>query len=580
MAENSEINDSERYTTADALLEVLQEMGVSYLFSNLGSDHSSIIEGLAKARSKNIPLPEVIICPHEQVALAAAHGYALISQKAQAVLVHCDVGTQSMGGAVHNISRARVPAFIFAGETPYTLEKELRGTRNRHVNFLQDVHDQRGIVRPYVKWEYDIRTGRNVKQLVSRALQLAHSEPCGPVYLTGAREVLEEEVEPVSIPTNKWSPTEPSTITAHAVEEIVSALAGAKNPLILTSYLGRKKETVYELIQFSESLGIPVIEQHASYTNFPGDHPLHLGFQEGKFLSQADVILVLDNDVPWLASLNQPSEDAQIYYVDMDPLKEDLPLWYMPSHKFFKADSYEVLKQFNECVQNKHVDQTLVRERYQYFKNIHDEQRAQWEQERMSDDGVITPAMLTTCIQELIDEDTIVIDESGTNIGNVNKYLPRTKPGTLFRKGGTSLGWNGGAALGVKLAAPEKTVVNLTADGSYLLSVPSTVHWMSRKYNAPFLTVIYNNQGWNATKENVLRLYPDGMAGQHDRFWVNFDQPADLAKIAEAAGGAYAQTVQDPRELKEVLTAALHEVKNNRSAVIDVRLPPISKQTD
>ncbi|MFL6560930.1 MAG: thiamine pyrophosphate-dependent enzyme, partial [Bacillus sp. (in: firmicutes)] len=119
-----------------------------------------------------------------------------------------------------------------------------------------------------------------------------------------------------------------------------------------------------------------------------------------------------------------------------------------------------------------------------------------------------------------------------------------------------------------------------TGDGSYLFSVPASVHWMSRRYQAPFLTVIYNNEGWNATKQNLLKRYPDGMAKQTDRYWVNFDQSADLAKIAEAAGGAYARMVTEPRELPEVLQQAMNKVKNGKSAVVDVRLAKISNQKD
>ena len=179
-------------TTADALMDALQEVGISYLFCNLGSDHPSIIEALAKAKVEDKPLPKAIICPHESVALAAAQGHAMLSGKTQGVVIHNDVGTQNLGGAVHNAFRARVPVFIFAGETPYTMTGELPGTRNSYVNYLQNVYDQRGIVRSYIKWEGDIRTGKNVKQLIYRAMQLAETAPAGPVYLTGAREVLEE----------------------------------------------------------------------------------------------------------------------------------------------------------------------------------------------------------------------------------------------------------------------------------------------------------------------------------------------------------------------------------------------------
>ena len=159
-------------------------------------------------------------------------------------------------------------------------------------------------------------------------------------------------------------------------------------------------------------------------------------------------------------------------------------------------------------------------------------------------------------------------------------HLPRSKPGTMFANGGSSLGWNLGAAFGAKLAQPDKLVVSLTGDGSYLFGIPSSVYWMSRRYQAPFLTVIYNNQGWNATKNNLLKLYPDGIAKRDDRYWVNFDQPADLAKIAAAAGGAYALSVSDPEKLPEALAASVEMVKSGRSAVVDVKLPQISRQKD
>lgn len=102
---------------------------------------------------------------------------------------------------------------------------------------------------------------------------------------------------------------------------------------------------------------------------------------------------------------------------------------------------------------------------------------------------------------------------------------------------------------------------------------------MSRRYKTPFLTIVYNNHGWNATKRNVLRLYPEGEANQHDSFWVNFEQPADYAGIAGAAGGAYAHTIHEASQLKEALQMGLKEVQNGRSAVIDVHMKPISTHT-
>ena len=126
--------------------------------------------------------------------MSAAHGYAQATGRAQAVLVHVDCGTQALGGAVHNAAKGRVPVLIVAGTSPATQEGEARGSRNEFIQWIQDVPDQRGLVRGYVRYENEIRVGANAKQIVHRALQFAHSEPRGPVYVTAAREVLESEV--------------------------------------------------------------------------------------------------------------------------------------------------------------------------------------------------------------------------------------------------------------------------------------------------------------------------------------------------------------------------------------------------
>lgn len=569
-----------RYNTGDALLEALQESGISYIFSNLGSDHPSLIEGLAKGKAQNKKLPDVIMCPHEYVALSAAHGYYLVSGKAQGIFVHTDVGTQNLGGSIHNAARSRVPVFIFSGETPSTTEGELFGSRNSPINYIQNVYDQRGIVREYVKWEYDIRTGKNIKQLVSRAMQLATSDPKGPVYLTGAREVLEEELERNDKKV-RWSETKSAALPALDVENVITTLIKAKNPLVITSYLGRNKESVPKLVALCETLAIPVIESNASYVNFPSDHPLHLGYMGGQLLKAADVIVAIDTDVPWVHTINRPNDDCHIIHMDIDPLKEDIPLWHFPIHLSYRIDSEQALIQLNQFLKTTKLDEEAINQRFNSIKELHDQQREQWRvKEQRPQDGFITPEWLTVCIRHVVDKDTIILNETITNTLTISQSLPRNNPGTLFVNGGTSLGWNGGAAIGAKLAQPDKLVVSLTGDGTYLFTVPSSVHWMSRRYNAPFLTVIYNNQGWNATKQNLLKLYPDGIAHRDDQYFVNFDQPADLSKIAEAAGGALAIRVSDPERLQNALKEGVEAVKAGRSAVIDVILPQISNQKD
>jgi acetolactate synthase-1/2/3 large subunit len=125
----------------------------------------------------------------------------------------------------------------------------------------------------------------------------------------------------------------------------------------------------------------------------------------------------------------------------------------------------------------------------------------------------------------------------------------------------------------MKLAAPDKTVVSLTGDGSYMFSQPSTVHWMARRYETPFLHVVYNNRGWRAPRFSALAVHPSGFASKANDLPVAFDPPPDYAGIAAAAGGAFARTVKDPAELDSAVQEALHAVRHEgRAAVLDVWL--------
>jgi acetolactate synthase-1/2/3 large subunit len=576
--------DAGSYTTSTALLEALAEAGVSYIFANLGSDHPGLIEAFAqiKAEGREDEFPRLIVCPHEIVALCAAHAYATVTRQPQAVFVHVDAGTQNLGGAVSNALRGRVPVLIFAGAAPFTLDGELPGGRNEFIHWIQDVRDQRGILRGYVKYDNEIRTGRNVKQVVHRALQLARSEPAGPVYLVGPREVMEEQVEPYAVDPGEYPAVDPAALTADATRDIATALAGARHPLIITSYLGRNPAAVPALVELAELLAIPVLESAAFHVNFPGDHPLHAGYQfttsaQNETLAAADVILVLDSDVPWIPASNRPGPDAAIYVVDIDPVKADRTMWHVPARRIATADSKVAVGQVTDFVRdNALVDAGAVERRRAEVTAAGQARRADLDALEQPQPGVITPRYLTACVRELLDDaDALVLIEVITNYQIVTEHLRASRPGSLIGSGGSSLGWGGGGAIGAKLAAPDRVVVCLTGDGSYLFGVPSSAQWLARRYGTPALTVIYDNRGWAAPRFSTLKVHPDGAAARADDFHASFEPEADLPGVAAAAGGAYGVTVSDPGELPQVLKDALAVVRGGRSAVVSVHLPPV-----
>lgn len=579
------------YTTSSAFLDALAEAGVRYIFANLGSDHPGVVEALAQARASGRELPRLIVCPHETVALSAAHAYAMVTGEPQAVLVHVDAGTQNLGGAVNNAMRGRVPVLIFAGMAPFTQDGELPGSRTEFINWIQDVRDQRGILRNYVKYDNEIRSGKNVKQLVHRALQLARSEPAGPVYLVAAREVMEEPVEPHAVDPAGYGAVAPVALTPEVVAEIGSALASAKHPLIVTSYLGRNPAAVPSLVNLAELLAIPVVEAMAYHVNFPASHPLHAGYQyhsvgQNPVLAEADVILVLDSDVPWIPSVNRPSDNAAIYYVDVDPVKSQMQLWHVPARRFAAADSKVAVEQIATYVTSLLARGTTpgtpadgvidaVSARRAEAERRHAAVLAEAEAAERTSDGVITPEYLTACVRRLLEgEDALILTEVVTSSKAVAEHLRPDRPGSVLHHGGGSLGWSGGAAVGAKFACPERVVVSLVGDGSYLFSVPSSAFWVQRRYGAPSLTVIYDNRGWAAPKFSTLRVHPSGVAASADDFHVSFEPAVDLPGVALAAGAGYGRTVSSPEELPGVLKEALEVVRGGRSAVVSAHLPP------
>jgi len=562
------------YTASSAILDALTDAGVEYLFANFGSDHPGLIEAIAAARAANRPCPKVITSPTEMVAMSAAHGYAQASGRAQAVLVHVDCGTQALGGAVHNAAKGRVPVFILAGLSPATQEGEARGSRNEFIQWIQDVRDQRGLVRGYVRYENEIRVGANARQIVHRALQFANSEPRGPVYVTAAREVLESEVSR-AVDSRPWPPLTAAALSEEVAGEIATALANAEHPLIVTSYLGRSTEAVQQLVALAEELGVGVLESVPNYMNFPTLHPCYQGVQwnerrQNEALARADVVLVLDSDVPWISAVSKPRDGARIFHVDADPLKEQMPLWYIGAARQCQADAAMALRQVRAAAAR--ADAARIAGRRERLAASHTAwQRGVTERERPRD--VLTAEYLVAAIRDAIGEDAIVVSEAVTNFHVVSQHLRRSRPGTLFSSGGGSLGYNGGAAVGVKLARPDALVVAICGDGSYLFSQPSTVHWMARAYQAPFLHVVLNNGGWRAPRQAVLSVHPDGIAAKAPKIDIDFPQPPDYAGIAAAAGGAHAETVRSVAEVSAALERALHAVRHERrAAVIDAHV--------
>src|SRR6201984_216548 len=252
-----------RYSAAHYFLEGLVDLGVEYIFANLGTDHVSLIEEMARWDKEGRKHPEVILCPPEGVAVHMAGGYALATGKSQAVLVHVDAGTANACMAIQNLFRYRLPVMMFAGRAPHTLHGELTGSRDTYVHFVQDPFDIASIVRPYVKWEYSLPSGVVVKEALARASAFAQSDPPGPVYMMLPRETLAEEWDEAAMPS--YAPSRYGSVRAGGIEPtrpeaIAKELMAAENPVAFAAYLGRKPDAVPVLDRLARTCGIRVAE--------------------------------------------------------------------------------------------------------------------------------------------------------------------------------------------------------------------------------------------------------------------------------------------------------------------------------
>ena len=564
-------------TGAEAFVELLSANGVDCIFLNPGSDTVPIQEALAKFRTRGKRHPEIILCPHEQVAMAAAHGYFMVSGKPQVVLVHVDVGTQQVGGALHNAQRGRIGVIFCAGRSPSTFEGEKPGGRNRQVMWWQEPFDQAGIVRGYVKWEYELRLNENIHHVIQRAFQVANTEPCGPVYLTLPREVLMERVEKVQIPDPaRYSAALTPQADTDMLAKVAELLTSAREPLIITGYSGRNTESVASLVELAETLGARVVTSDF-HMNFPARHPLWRGINPGPYLKDADVILIIDHDIPYLPIQAKPGPEAKIIQIDIDPIKQNMPTWGFPVDISLEADSSKAIPVLTELMRQKATSgqRTEFQRRFQQRQKEYQQLQAEWRDLAISpaEQRTITPEWLSKSIAEVIDEDTIILNETVTSSASVLRQIHRTKPGTLFGSGGSSLGWGLGAALGAKLAAPDKTVVSLVADGAFIYGCPTAALWASGVYHAPFLCVIFNNGGYNAVRKNLQLAHGEDNFAEKIAGWAGLDivQPPDYALIAQAAHG-YGQKVEDPSALKTALKDALERVHHGQTAVVDVRI--------
>jgi acetolactate synthase-1/2/3 large subunit len=563
------VTDTKSYDgmAAEAYISRLGERGIEYVFANAGTDFAPIVEALSQ--SKGGKAPRFVTVPHENVAMAMAHGYYRVSGKPAAVMVHVTVGTANALNGIINAARDNIPVLLAAGRTPIT-ETGSIASRNRPIHWGQEAFDQGGMLREYVKWDYELRSGQPVEAVVDRALDIAMSEPRGPVYLTLPREVLAgPAAKPRRDTVRPLGMLAPEPARA-AIEEAAQAIAKAEFPLIITSHVGRLPAAVGALAALAEQFAIPVVQADARDMNLPTNHPMHLGHDVGALLAKADVVIAIDSAVPWMARNHQPRKDAKVIHISADPLETRYPFRELEADLLVSGSSLVAMTVLREILADAMKGKSAsIESRRKTLAAAREEIVAKRAKliETVKNQTPIHPAWLAACINEVKAQDAIVISELGAPLPFLELTKPSTFMGGLLSGG---LGFGMGAGLGAKLAAPEREVIVTCGDGSYMFGNPVPYHYVQRAESLPTLTVVANNQTWLAVRQSTLDVYPDGAAAKANVMALTELKPSPAyEKVTETCGGR-GEKVENPAQLVPALRRGLDAVHSGTPATLNV----------
>ncbi len=559
-------------SVAEGLLDLLESRGIRCFFGGgAGTDFPPVIEAFAKrqALGRSGGLRPITVA-HEITAVAMAHGYAMATGEPQAVMVHTLPGTANALGGVINAARARIPMLLLAGRTAIT-ERGLPTSRSQGIHWAQESFDQAGLLREFVKWDYELRRGDQLETVVDRALAIACSPPAGPVYLTLPVDVIGAPLPPLTVSASpRLRPSCPSQPAPAALRRAAETLAGAANPLAITSSLGRDPAAPEALVELADRLGLPVAETWPTHFNFPRDHPMHQGFDAGALVDDVDVVLAIESDTPWFPTRAEPPRDAVVIQVDDDPLYATYPIRGFATDIGLAGHAGTTLRALAAELERLPLAGPTVAGRRRRWAAVHGRRREAWRTAGAAARGA-TPldyAWISKCLGDALDPRDIVVTEIVLDLTQVCL----TRPGTFFNHAHSGvLGWGPGAALGAKIAHPDCTVVCAVGDGAHVFGVPTSTHLTARACDLPVLFVVYNSAGWERTRRATLEHAPEGWAARNPSMPLcDLTPPPAYDAICEANGG-YGERVEDPAQLPAALARALDVVRRERrQALLDV----------
>ena len=515
-------------------------------------------------------MPKAVIVPHENLGVAMAHGFTMLTGRPQAMMVHVGMGTANAINGLINAARMQIPMLFSAGRTPLTESGAVFGARNNYIHWAQEHFDQGAMLREFVKWDYELKHSEQIEPALDRALAIARSAPEGPVYLTLPREILAAPfVATLSDQRPLLVPATPPAADPEALDEVARLVAKAEHPLLITANAGRSAEAAAALTALAEQFAVPVVHYRPRYFALSTEHPMHAGWEPHALLKGADLVLVVDCDVPWLISQANPRAQARVVHIGPDPLFARYPLRSFRTDIALTGLVAPSLAQLLERALQHAPAQSRLAARRKEMAERNEAARRSGRAGRATVPSTLSVRYASACLNSIQDANTIVVNEYPLLLEEMEvrescRYFASSPAG--------GLGWGLGAALGAKLAAPGKTVICAVGDGAYMFGNPTPAHFVADAMKLPVLFVVFNNARWAAVHRSTLGMYPKGEAARaEDPPFAVLEPSPRFEKVIEASGG-YGEAVTEAKELLPALQRALRVVQEEkRQALVNVR---------
>ncbi|BFH72811.1 thiamine pyrophosphate-requiring protein [Sulfurisphaera javensis] len=513
---------------ARLILKGLKDLGVDKIFMVSGTDYAAFIE--EKVRDPS--LPEFIIVPHEITATAAAIGYSL-SGKIGVVALHTIPGTANALGMIINAYTSRIPLIVLAGRSPYT-EVGSPASRNLRIHWTQEAKDQGEIVRQWVKYDFEIRRVEQIPEVLSRAFQLAFSEPKGPVYIVIPREVSIEKGEYRRVRMSTFEPG----VKREDLEKAKKMINESERPLIVTWRGGRRREWFDSIKALVDKVGIPIINYVGEVVNYEGE----MGLDMIDF-STIDLLIVIESEVPYIPK--KVKYEGKILKIDVDPSYSYIPYYGFSCDLCIQSIPSEVLSQLN--VNPKDDWKEKVKEMY-----FQQEKRKEEEIKRLKGKRTIHPRYLSYVIGKVISKEDVILNEYP-----FNPRYAKLSFGQYFADPSFGhLGWALGSSFGFSLSG--RKVIATVGDGAFIFGVPEAFYYAISTYGGNVTVVIYDNGGWLASAEAVEEVFPEGLAKAKQYFPGADFKRYNIGETVKAFGGYY-RLVESTDELEDAVREAYNQ---------------------